>query len=210
MKLNEIRERLDALAEMQPGERIEDYSQRAFDGLPRMPYKELPRSLQQNVRERFTADILRDFLREGYNMTDFAANVLKMDAAHVADLPLPFEDEITAGIPAEDLDRILIRTRNTAVYTVEYEAPGQLAPMLYGNHAIEAFETAIDEYRERLEEKQQREKTEKQYKHDKENGYKADGRAKNHRKNSRNSGRATLFLRDFISMSYLTRNTRAH
>lgn len=155
MKLNEIRERLDALAEMQPGERIGDYSQRAFDGLPRMPYKELPRSLQQKVRERFSADILRDFLREGYNMTDFAANVLKMDAAHVADLPLPFEDEITAGIPAEDLDAILIRTRNTAVYTVEYEAPGQLAPMLYGNHAIEAFETAIDEYRERLEEKQQ-------------------------------------------------------
>jgi hypothetical protein len=157
MKLNEIRERLDALAEMQPGERIEDYSQRVFDGLPRMPYKELPRSLQQNVRERFTADILRDFLREGYNMTDFAANVLKMDAAHVADLPLPFEEEITAGIPAEDLDRILIRTRNTAVYTVEYEAPGQLAPMLYGNHAIEAFETAIDEYRERLQEKKQQE-----------------------------------------------------
>lgn len=156
MKLNEIRERLDALAEMKPGERIEDYSQRAFDGLPRMPYKELPRSLQQNVRERFTADILRDFLREGYNMTDFAANVLKMDAAHVADLPLPFEDEITAGIPAEDLDSILIRTRNTAVYTVEYEAPRQLAPMLYGNHAMDAFETAVDEYRERQEEKDKR------------------------------------------------------
>lgn len=155
MKLSEIRERLEALADQQPGETIEDYSQRAWEGLPRIPYKELPRSLQQTVRERFTADILRDFLREGYNMTDFAANVLKMDAAHVADLPLPFEDEITAGIPAEDLDAILIRTRNTAVYTVEYEAPGQLAPMLYGNHAIEAFETAIDEYRERLEEKHQ-------------------------------------------------------
>lgn len=155
MKLSEIRERLEALADQQPGETIEDYSQRAWEGLPRIPYKELPRSLQQTVRERFTADILRDFLREGYNMTDFAANVLKMDAAHVADLPLPFEDEITAGIPAENLDAILIRTRNTAVYTVEYEAPGQLAPMLYGNHAIEAFETAIDEYRERLEEKHQ-------------------------------------------------------
>ena len=155
MKLSEIRERLEALAEQKPGETIEEYSQRAWDGLPRIPYKELPRSLQQTVRERFTADILRDFLREGYNMTDFAANVLKMDAAHVADLPLPFEEEITAGIPAEDLDAILIRTRNTAVYTVEYEAPGQLAPMLYGNHAIEAFETAIDEYRERLEEKHQ-------------------------------------------------------
>lgn len=155
MKLSEIRERLEALAEQKPGETIEEYSQRAWDGLPRIPYKELPRSLQQTVRERFTADILRDFLREGYNMTDFAANVLKMDATHVADLPLPFEEEITAGIPAEDLDAILIRTRNTAVYTVEYEAPGQLAPMLYGNHAIEAFETAIDEYRERLEEKHQ-------------------------------------------------------
>lgn len=162
MKLNEIRERLDALAEMQPGERIEDYSQRAFDGLPRMPYKELPRSLQQNVRERFTAERLRDFLREGYNMTDFAANVLKMDAAHVADLPLPFEDEITAGIPAEDLDRILIRTRNTAVYTVEYEAPGQLAPMLYGNFAMDAFETAVDEYREQQAEKQKQQKAREQ------------------------------------------------
>lgn len=162
MKLNKIRERLDALAEMQPGERIEDYSQRAFDGLPRMPYKELPRSLQQNVRERFTADILRDFLREGYNMTDFAANVLKMDAAHVSDLPLPFEGEITAGIPAEDLDRILIRTRNTAVYTVEYEAPGQLAPMLYGNFAMDAFETAVDEYREQQAEKQKQQKAREQ------------------------------------------------
>lgn len=154
LKLSEIRNILDTLEKQNADETIEEYIHRRWNGLPRMPYKELPRSLQQNARERFTADILREFLREGYNMTDFAANVLKMDAAQISEMPLTFEEEITADIPAEDLEAILIRTRNTAIYTVEYEAPGQLAPMLYGNFAMDAFEAAIDKYRERMEAKQ--------------------------------------------------------
>lgn len=162
VKLSEIHKILDSLAEQQPGETMEEYIHRGWEGLPRMPYKELPRSLQQNARERFTADILREFLREGYNMTDFAANVLNMDAKQVSEMPLTFEKEITAGIPAEDLDKILIRTRNTAIYTVEYEAPGQLAPMLYGNFAMDAFEAAIDKYRERMEAKQEQKKEQRQ------------------------------------------------
>lgn len=168
MKLSEIRERLEALAEMKPGERIEDYSQRAFDELPRMPYKELPGSLQKNARERFTPDILRGFLQECYVPQDFEATVRSMDADTAAEvLPSPQDsyisfETVTAGIPAEDLDGLLIRTRNTAIYTVEYESPGQPAPMLYGNYATEAFEAVCDEYRERLKAKQKQEQAKEQ------------------------------------------------
>ena len=163
LKLQEIRERLDALAEQEPGETIDQYSQRAWDGLPRMPYKELPASLQKTARERFTPDVLRGFLHECYVPQDFEATVKTLDATTaVKTLPSPQDsyisfETVTAGIPAEDLDSLLIRTRNTATYTVGYEAPGQPAPMLYGNYATEAFETVCDEYRERLEEKQKQE-----------------------------------------------------
>ena len=168
MKLNEIRERLDALAEMQPGENISEYAQRAWDGKPRMTYKELPGSLQKNARERFTPDILRGFLQECYVPQDFEATVRSMDADTAAEvLPSPQDsyisfETVTAGIPAEDLDGLLIRTRNTAIYTVEYESPGQPAPMLYGNYATEAFEAVCDEYRERLEAKQKQEQAKEQ------------------------------------------------
>lgn len=162
VKLSEIREILDELAEQKPDEHILDYSMRAWGGLPRMPYKELPASLQKNVRERFTADNLRGFLHNCYTSQDFEAEVLGMTEEQRAKLPQPAEsyvsfETITAGIPAEDLDTILIRTRNTATYTVEYEAPGQPAPMLYGNFATEAFENAIEAYKERKAAKEQQE-----------------------------------------------------
>ena len=168
VKLSEIREILDALAEQQPGENMSEYAQRAWDGKPRMPYKELPGSLQKNARERFTPDILRGFLQECYVPQDFEATVRSMDADTAAEvLPSPQDsyisfETVTAGIPAEDLDGLLIRTRNTAIYTVEYESPGQPAPMLYGNYATEAFEAVCDEYRERLEAKQKQEQAKEQ------------------------------------------------
>ena len=167
LKLQEIRDILDALAEQQPGEHILTYSQRAWGGLPRMPYKELPASLQKNARERFTAEVLRAFLHNCYSSQEFEAEVLNMTDEQREALPMPPEsyvsfETITAGIPAEDLDALLIRTRNTATYTVEYEAPGQPAPMLYGNFATEAFETVIEAYRERQEEKHKQEQAREQ------------------------------------------------
>ena len=166
MKLSEIREILDTLAEQQPGENISDYEQRAKDGKPRMPYKELPGSLQKNARERFTPDILRGFLHECYTPRDFETSVRNMTEEERAALPSPPDsyvsfETITAGITEDVLENLLIRTRNTAIYTVEYESHGHLAPMLYGNYATEAFEAVCDEYRGRLEAKQKQEQGQK-------------------------------------------------
>lgn len=162
MKLQEIRERLEDLGQMRIGETIDDYSQRVWDSKPRLPYKKLPASLQKIVRERFTPDILLDFLRTCYAPQE-AERVIK-DMVKSGAVTMDPKDEqhylsfetVTNDIPAEAMEDILIRTRTTATYTVEMEAPGQIAPMLYGNHAQEAFETAIDAYRERLEAKQKR------------------------------------------------------
>ena len=160
VKLQEIKTCLADLAQMQIGENMAQYSQRVFDNLPRMPFKKLPLSLQRIVRERFTPDILLDFLRTCYAPQE-AERVIK-DMVKQGAITMDTKDEqhylsfetITAGIPADAMEDILLRARNTAIYTVEYEAPGQPAPMLYGNHAQEAFEKAIDAYRERLEDKQ--------------------------------------------------------
>ena len=160
MKLQDIRERLADLAQMRIGETIEEYSQRAWDGLPRMPFKELPLSLQREVRKRHTPETIRQFLIDLYSTPDFEAQVKSLSPEERQQLPSPPEeyvsfDTMTADIQTEDLDKILTRTRNTATYTIEYEAAGQLAPLLYGNFARAAFEAAVQEYRERQEEKQQ-------------------------------------------------------
>ena len=154
MKLQDIRERLADLAQMRIGETIEEYSQRAWDGLPRMPFKELPLSLQREVRKRHTPETIRQFLIDLYSTPDFEAQVKSLSPAERQQLPSPPEeyvsfDTMTADIQTEDLDKILTRTRNTATYTIEYEAAGQLAPMLYGNYARAAFEAAVHDYKER-------------------------------------------------------------
>ena len=169
MKLQEIREILEDLGQMRIGETVEDYSQRVWDSKPRIPYKKLPASLQKVVRQRFTPDTLLDFLRTCYAplkaervikemVKQGAITIEKKDESHY----LSFET-VTAGIPADAMENILMRTRNTATYTVEMEAPGQPAPMLYGNHAQEAFENAIDVYREHLEEKQRKQEELEKY-----------------------------------------------
>ena len=163
MKLQEIYNSLDALAQMELGESFEDYSQRAWEGLPRMPYNELPLSLQKSVRQAFTADVIQDFLEKCYIPQDYEAAVQSMDADTAAE-KLPAQQEsyisfetVTSCIPAEDLEKILIRTRNTAIYTVTYKEPGKLAPSLYGNHVVAAFENVIDEYKQNIEEKHRKE-----------------------------------------------------
>jgi len=143
MKLQEIKNRLEDLAQMRIGETYDDYAQRRWDDLPRMPFKKLPVSLQKDVRERFMPESILEFLQTCY-------------APHV-----PFET-LTEGIPEDDIYMLAVRTRNTAVYTVEYESPKQPAAMLYGNHALEAFEKAVDEYRENQKEKQERKKAKEQ------------------------------------------------
>lgn len=148
MTLLEIRTRLEELKAMDAGESIGEYSQRLLDGLPRMPFKELPLSLQREVRSRFTPERLWEFLQSCYNAQDFEAAV--------------------SEIPADDRNTILVRCRNIATYTIEddYEPLSEdpesglekrLIPYLYGNHAAEAFATAIHEYQERQQARQLRE-----------------------------------------------------
>lgn len=90
--------------------------------LPRVSFPELPQSYKDEVRKRFTADCLHSFLLECYSPPDF--------------------ETMIADIPANILEKMLIKARNRAIYTIE----AKKTPMLYGNHACEAFETVLDEY----------------------------------------------------------------
>lgn len=129
--------------------------QTLWDELPRAPYNELPASLKKNVRETVTLESLRAFLSDCYTPATF--------------------DTLIAGIPESDMQRILLRTRNTAVYTIDAEnftftyCPGKrkygviqfsddFTPTmdvndlkyranLYGNHATAAFDAVLQQYR---------------------------------------------------------------
>ena len=67
MKLSEIRAALakyDSMVKAGPmlGEEFTDYSQRIWDSKPRIPYDELPASLQKAVREKYPLDVFGNFL----------------------------------------------------------------------------------------------------------------------------------------------------
>lgn len=144
MTLAEIRAQVKDNCTERDGESIDEYSQRRWDNAPRIHYKDLPLSLQKDVRARFTPATIQGFLRECF-------------------LPQPF-DSMTADIPLDTLEKLLIRTRNTAVYTIECEgaqltADGQeellIAPMLYGDHATEAFEAVLSDFAEKTQQAQE-------------------------------------------------------
>lgn len=145
MKISEINAMLEKAAEA-PIE--SDGTCESWNLLPRIPFPELPDRYKRIVRQRFTVDTLHTFLIECYASTEYESEVANMTAEQRAALPFPAENYIsfatlTAGIPANDLDRIIIRARNDAVYTIEAKDE----PMIYGNHAAEAFEFYLDEYR---------------------------------------------------------------
>lgn len=134
MKLSEIKKQIEvaAAAPINP-----DGSSNYWDLLPRCPYGELPASLQKKVRDRHTLPNILDFLRECYCTQEFEA--------------------ITADLSDAELQTILLRTRNNAIYTIGKEADvhymeageiatGEIIPVLHGNHATDAFETAIAEH----------------------------------------------------------------
>lgn len=167
MKLEEIRDILDDNYSDIEGESINEHSQRIWDNAPRMPYKELPLSLQKEVRTRFTADVLRRFLHDCY--MPFSAFIKKVNAELAARMEaveqhVYFED-IIKDIPEATLEKLLIRTRNRATYTVESDGiqttidgipEYRLAPMLYGTEAVEAFEAVLDEYQQKQKQKQEK------------------------------------------------------
>lgn len=121
MKLSEIKKQMEVAAAAPINA---DGTSEYWYLLPRCHYGELPASLQKIARQRFTIDNLRDFLQECYTGEEWAS--------------------IIADITPDDLAKTLLRTRNTAIYTIESEN-GDLSPMLYGDHAITAFEAVINE-----------------------------------------------------------------
>ena len=150
MTLKEIRAQVEDAENKRQGETPPEYAQRWWDNSPRIAYPDLPASLQKKVRERHTLPNILDFLRECYVDTDFEETVKNMAAEEQAKLPQPTDsyisfETITAGISDADIQKILLRARNTAIYTIENEN-GDLSPMLYGNHAVAAFEAAIAEH----------------------------------------------------------------
>ena len=151
MTLKEIREIVEENTTQNPNENIADFAQRMWDNSPRIAFADLPASLQKKVRERHTISSVLDFLHECYTITPEVENAIKnMTAEEQAKLPQPADsyisfETITAGISDADLQKILLRARNTAIYTIENEN-GDLSPMLYGNHAVAAFEAAIAEH----------------------------------------------------------------
>lgn len=136
LKLSEIKERLDTLAKQQPGESIAEYSQRTWDELPRIPYKDLPASLQKAVRESYTAEQIQAAL-----IINFIRGGITNPSSYTAGYTESMKD-----IPQSDHNKIMIATRNNAIYTIEGKADG-LEPVLYANYLFEAFEQTIEEYK---------------------------------------------------------------
>jgi len=146
MTIKEIEAQLQ-IAQAAPIEK--DGTSEWWNLLPRVSFPDLPKRYKDEVRERFTADILHDFLRQCYSpLAEITRKYAPQEVAAFEEKTattvegfLSF-DSMIADIPANILDKLLIKARNNAVYTIE--APD--APMLYGNHACEAFENVIDEY----------------------------------------------------------------
>lgn len=115
--------------------------------LPRIPFPELPERYKKEVRKRFTVEDVHAFLIECYTPADFEKTVLQMTEEQKNILPFPPEEYIsfatvTKDIPANTLKKLIIKARNSAIYTIEAKDE----PRLYGNHAREAFERILDEY----------------------------------------------------------------
>ena len=163
MTLSDIRAILtkneqEGIAGPQPGEAFEDFSQRMWDAIPRIPYAELPAALQKSIREIYPASAYRKFLVECYAAPEFEKYVHSMTEEEKASLPEPPASYIsfqtlTEGIDESILEGLLIRARNTAIYALEYRrtlintATDEIYPVLYGNYACAAFEDVLAQYR---------------------------------------------------------------
>lgn len=143
MKLSEVRKMYySAIAEIstwpEPTTSGERHKQvmRQFDLLPRIKYSELPASIQKAVRNRFPVEEMRSFLSSLSN------------SKRVSDFDF---SELVAGISPKDIDKLLIRARNTAIYTIELEYSDineeEFAPVLYADYAISAFIDALNQYK---------------------------------------------------------------
>lgn len=173
MKLSEIRKKLDILEEewtkVDEGpadqEILGNFYDFDWEYRPLVPYEELPSSLQKAVRERLDIDKLKTFLQEMFPSKEEVEYLETLpDEALMSDdghrIKYSTFEQFTEGFTGKDLDNVIIRTRKTAKYTLQY-APKEIRypkeqqkdelreiiPYLYGNFALEAFGAALEYFR---------------------------------------------------------------
>ena len=158
MKLSEIRAQIQIADEtpLNP-----DGTWNGWDLYPRCNYRDLPASLQKAVRERYTPERLRRALIDIYcdpvmeqifnNWTDeqraeYERQRAEFPSMNALNQYISFYT-LAAGIPKNTLEGLLIRARNSAIYTLEPGENDGITPELYANHAVTAFDTVIQQYR---------------------------------------------------------------
>ena len=150
---NGISDDPDAVLPIPPSEEmLSDW----WNKLPRAPFNELPDRLKKKIREQFTTDRLREFLELLDAERTPVLKIIPVDLMWDTRKPdsMSFLD-ITEKIPKTKLDRILIKARNTAIYTIEPDrriyldtdtSTEDFTPVLYANHFMDALEAALLEY----------------------------------------------------------------
>lgn len=159
LSLKQIKQTLESLHNQLPAETMEDYATRVWLSLPRIAYNDLPKSLQQIVREIYTPEKLLPFLLE-LNNADNRQELLQMLGLDI------------------DLDKAIEKAVRSANYTIEqgdiqdpeYRVSTQVArpmlskngapfPVLYAVQFMDAFRAVTDnarpEKRKQQEEEQQ-------------------------------------------------------
>lgn len=165
MKLKDIDAALES-ADYQhilDGETEQEYIQRSFTSLPKVQYKDLPASLKKDIRETFPPQVMREFLVRSYEeRLQSYSDMPPEDIKHFEELlyaklteAFSFEWHI-ANIPESDIDKILVTTRNSATYVVRHGERNKYVLDLYSFYAIDAFETALANYRSAKAERQQK------------------------------------------------------
>ena len=150
MKLIEIRQRVIEANKLQEGESWEDFAERKFNSLPRIPYGELPKSLKEEVRKRVSINSLRKWLEEtqtwleSENAGDFAWMKGRLDEVLAVD---PKEEDPETARQGK-VERLLVRVRNTATYIIDAAGPigkgnPELVPDLYQVCAMRALELLL-------------------------------------------------------------------
>lgn len=64
MNLKEIRAQVQDATTHREGESLQDFADRSWTDLPRVPYDQLPASLQKHVRDHISVEVLSKWLGE--------------------------------------------------------------------------------------------------------------------------------------------------
>ena len=147
LSLKQIKQTLQSLHNQSPAEKMEEYATRVWLSLPRIAYSDLPKSLQQTVREVYTTEKLLPFLLE-LNSADNRQELLEMLGLDI------------------DLDKAIEKAVRSANYTIEQwdmQAPeyrvstqeahpmlskdGAPFPVLYAVQFMDAFRAVTDNAR---------------------------------------------------------------